>query len=107
MSPAKENAAKAAFSTLFYFSPRFSHGWFATPQEVLHADWQEVWHSPQPPSPTLTARSRVSSVLIRSIKNPHISIKFSTIMVTHFFGFVNCRYARGLIHVTQEDLSAE
>ena len=24
----------------------FSHFWFATPQEVLQADWQEVWHSP-------------------------------------------------------------
>jgi len=27
----------------------FSHFWFATVQEVLQADWQEVWHSPQPP----------------------------------------------------------
>ena len=26
-----------------------SHFWFATVQEVLQADWQEVWHSPQPP----------------------------------------------------------
>ena len=31
----------------------FSHFWFATPQEVLQADWQEVWHSPQPPVWTL------------------------------------------------------
>ena len=31
------------------YLPAFSQGWFATPQEVLHADWQEVWHSPQPP----------------------------------------------------------
>jgi hypothetical protein len=23
--------------------------WLMTPQEVLQADWQEVWHSPQPP----------------------------------------------------------
>ena len=27
----------------------FSHFWFATPQLVLQADWQEVWHSPHPP----------------------------------------------------------
>ena len=27
----------------------FSHFWLATVQEVLQADWQEVWHSPQPP----------------------------------------------------------
>ena len=31
----------------------FSHFWFATPQEVLQADWQEVWHSPQPPVSSL------------------------------------------------------
>ena len=28
---------------------RFSQDWFPTVQEVLHADWQDVWHSPQPP----------------------------------------------------------
>ena len=26
-----------------------SHFWFATVHEVLHADWHDVWHSPQPP----------------------------------------------------------
>ena len=45
----------------------FSHFGFATPQEVLQADWQEVWHSPQPPVTTLLVRSRVAIVLIRSI----------------------------------------
>ena len=42
----------------------FSQGWFATPQEVLQADWQEVWHSPHPPFSALFARSFVSMVLI-------------------------------------------
>ena len=27
----------------------FSHFWLATVQEVLQADWQDAWHSPQPP----------------------------------------------------------
>lgn len=31
------------------YLPACSHFWFATVQEVLHADWQEAWHSPQPP----------------------------------------------------------
>jgi hypothetical protein len=31
------------------FSSLFSQAWFAIPQLVLHALWQEVWHSPQPP----------------------------------------------------------
>jgi hypothetical protein len=42
----------------------FSHGWFATPHDVLHADWQEVWHSPQPPFFVLSLRSRVLIVFI-------------------------------------------
>ena len=42
----------------------FSHFWFATPQEVLQADWQEVWHSPHPPAAQLFFRSRVSIVWI-------------------------------------------
>ena len=42
----------------------FSHCWFAMPQLVLQADWQEVWHSPQPPFTALSQRLRVSMVLI-------------------------------------------
>ena len=41
-----------------------SHCWFAMPQLVLQADWQEVWHSPQPPFFALSHRLRVSMVLI-------------------------------------------
>jgi hypothetical protein len=43
----------------------------ATPQLVLQADWQEVWHSPQPPFFALSQRERVSRVLILSMM--HIS----------------------------------
>ena len=35
-------------STLVYLS-LFSQDWFPTVQDVLQADWQDVWHSPQPP----------------------------------------------------------
>ena len=42
----------------------FSHFWFATPQLVLQADWQEVWHSPQPPFLALSQSGRVFKVLI-------------------------------------------
>lgn len=34
----------------------FSHCWFAMPQLVLQADWQDVWHSPQPPFLALSQR---------------------------------------------------
>ena len=26
-----------------------SQTWLPTVQDVLHADWQDAWHSPQPP----------------------------------------------------------
>jgi len=42
----------------------FSHCWLAIPQLVLQADWQEVWHSPQPPFFALSQRFLVSRVLI-------------------------------------------
>ena len=53
-----------------YFLALFSHCWFAIPQLVLQADWQEVWHSPQPPFLALSHRLRVFSVLISSIAYP-------------------------------------
>jgi hypothetical protein len=42
----------------------FSQRWFATPHEVLQADWHEVWHCPQPPPAALRAKSLVLSVKI-------------------------------------------
>lgn len=50
--------------------PRFcyltlrSHLWLATVQEVLQADWQEAWHSPQPPLTALSLRLGVLMVLM-------------------------------------------
>ena len=41
----------------------FSHFWFATVQEVLQADWQEAWHSPQPPLAQLSLRLALFRVL--------------------------------------------
>lgn len=35
---------------------------FATPQDVLHADWQDVWHSPQPPCFAVSFRFALLSV---------------------------------------------
>ena len=64
-----ENAARTSggISVFGNYLRHFSQGWFATPQDVLHADWQEVWHSPQPPSFVLLTISLVSIVLIRFI----------------------------------------
>jgi predicted small integral membrane protein len=46
----------------YFFS--CSHFWFATLQEVLLADWHEVWHSPQPPFLADSFKFLVFSVLI-------------------------------------------
>jgi hypothetical protein len=50
-------------SPAYYFLQR-SHCWFTMLQDVLLADWQEVWHSPQPPFNADFAKSLVAMVLI-------------------------------------------
>ena len=45
-----------------YFS--CSHFWFATVQEVLHADWHDVWHSPHPPCAADSLKVQVFRVLM-------------------------------------------
>jgi len=65
VSPSKKMPPmSAAFWQTYLLSFLFSHFWFAIPQLVLQADWQEVWHSPQPPFFALSHRLRVSIVLI-------------------------------------------
>ena len=59
-----------------------SQVWFPTVQEVLHADWQEVWHSPQPPFFTVFCNFLVFNVctcfiifsLLSAIPRVHYSI---------------------------------
>ena len=82
----------AAFGICNYLlSLALSHFWFAIPQLVLQADWQEVWHSPQPPFLALSHRLRVSIVLICSIISPSIldlgesSLAQSIMSVNHIF----------------------
>jgi hypothetical protein len=38
--------------------------WFATVQLVLQADWQDAWHSPQPPLASVLFSIFVLSVFI-------------------------------------------
>jgi hypothetical protein len=45
-----ENTESKILSLLGYFAQT----WLPTVQEVLQADWQEAWHSPQPPSFTVS-----------------------------------------------------
>jgi hypothetical protein len=52
-----------------YFSAfACSQVWLPTVQEVLHADWQDVWHSPHPPFLTVFCRFLVFNVFICFIK---------------------------------------
>jgi hypothetical protein len=53
----------------------FSHFWLETVQEVLHADWQEAWHSPQPPLAALSFRFASFNVLICFTLSASVSIK--------------------------------
>ena len=54
----------------------FSHSWFAMPQLVLQADWQEVWHSPHPPFFALSHRLRVSMVSICFIVMSSVKLRY-------------------------------
>ena len=71
----------------------FSHFWFATPQDVLQADWQEVWHSPQPPFFTVLAISFVSIVLILFILKD-LRIFFYKNSIAYKVNFVNRKAKR-------------
>ena len=42
----------------------FSHFWLATVQDVLQADWQDAWHSPQPPLDALSFKFALFKVFI-------------------------------------------
>jgi len=64
MPPSSKKAAFYSNIVIYYFALAFSQAWLATPQLVLQADWQEVWHSPQPPFFALLHKSRVSKVLM-------------------------------------------
>jgi len=58
----KNAAQTGGISSKITYLFLFSHFWLAMPLLVLQADWQEVWHSPQPPFLALWHRLRVSMV---------------------------------------------
>jgi len=62
-----------------------SHIWFAMPQLVLQADWQEVWHSPQPPFLALSQRFFVSSVLIVIVVSSWMDFIFIRVKYNTYF----------------------
>lgn len=84
-----------------YFA--FSQVWFPTVQDVLHADWQDVWHSPHPPFLTVLFSVCVFSVLMCFIFTPpnfaHIAFviiahtaRFLKYFFTHPSGFSSCNH---------------
>ena len=76
-----------------YFLSLFSHAWLAIPQLVLQADWQDVWHSPQPPFFALSQRLLVFIVLMCSIlKNLRLS-DYEEI-ISHKFSKVNTNFKK-------------
>ena len=61
-----------------------SQVWFPTVQDVLHADWHDVWHSPHPPFFTVLFNVCVFNVLICFIVISSFAL--------HYF----CYYTTGL-----------
>ena len=48
----------------------FSHFWFETALEVLTADWQDTWHSPQPYLELHLIRPLLLMIFKCATKNP-------------------------------------
>ena len=65
---------KAPGYALFVFN--CSQLWLPTVQLVLQADWQEVWHSPQPPFFADSFKFLVVRVLILATRNTPFSLKW-------------------------------
>lgn len=94
----KEKGGRAHLNPNFNFLHYFlscSHFWFATEQEVLLADWHDVWHSPQPPFLADSQRLRELKVLILfkgSTSFLNISKLFYIInhTLSIYYGAVNC-----------------
>ena len=53
----------------------FSQTWLPTVQDVLHADWQEAWHSPQPPVFNVLCIFGLLTVVMCFINSPPIKIE--------------------------------
>ena len=75
----------------FCFSYLCSQLWFPTVQEVLQADWHDVWHSPHPPFFTVFCNLFVFNVftcfIFRNLLSSYICQKyiiFSTIKKVFF-----------------------
>ena len=71
-------------------------------QEVLHADWQEVWHSPQPPFFMDSFKSLVVKVLICFIKNSllMISERSQTLGVHAVYADTRLIFAHYIMYLT-------
>lgn len=77
---------------LLIFSYLCSQLWFPTVQEVLQADWHDVWHSPHPPFLTVFCNLFVFNVftcfILRNLLSSYICQKyiiFSAIKEVFFY----------------------
>ena len=94
----KHRRIPAALTIQFYLLSLPSHFWFAIPQLVLQADWQEVWHSPQPPFFALSQRFLVSRVLMCSIASPsHIQDYSHYNMLCVFCQYIRRNFTPNLV----------
>ena len=93
--PTKIRQALCHFSYFLdtIWSYLFSQLWFPTVQDVLQADWQDVWHSPHPPFFNVSFKFFVVKVLIlfMIINSSHIyrtMIQYITTFSQFQWGFL-------------------
>ena len=92
--PETDLQARMNTFTVCYFA--CSQVWLPTVQDVLHADWQEVWHSPQPPFFTVFCSFVVFKVLMCFIMNSPFTCMLSRNRkpVPVYSSACNCFHAR-------------
>lgn len=82
-------------------------------QDVLQADWQEVWHSPHPPFFIVSFKFLVFNVLIRFMRLPpsinillHLIIAITlSVIITYQKSYEKSFYVNTTINVTIQPYS--
>jgi len=94
-----ERAAESC-SLRFYLRCYFlSHSWLATVQDVLQADWHDVWHSPHPPLAALSFNEPQVSVLMYFIPRTsyHAPLNYNGKLLSYYIiGLFNCNALIGI-----------
>ena len=81
-----------------YLFSSFAHFWLPTVQDVLHADWHDAWHFPQPPFFAVALKFAllivlICFILVSSIRFMYLRISNNAVII------FNNNHTRILYHI--------